>query len=69
MVPLLLAVGFSFQLNGPSRNGITGLFIVLYTAAYSPGAGVSGNRAQGKLWVISYCDIGCAISLLKRGVC
>ena len=43
MVPLLLAVGFSFQLNGPSRSGITGLFIVLYTAAYSPGAGVSGN--------------------------
>lgn len=49
MVPLLLATGFSFQigkmgdkeiLNRDGQFAAVGLFLILYTAAYSPGAGV-----------------------------
>jgi len=49
MVPLLLAVGFSLKIheNQPDsslRLSIVGLFMFLYAAAYSPGAGVNTQR-------------------------
>jgi len=47
MVPLLIATAFSVKIesNKPAearraRHGVTALFLILYTAAYSPGAGV-----------------------------
>lgn len=45
MVPLLIAAGFSLQINdtnpsNPTRVGVFETFLILYTAAYSPGAGV-----------------------------
>ena len=41
MVPLLLATGFSFMSeNNTVKVGLVSTFLVLYTAAYSPGAGV-----------------------------
>jgi hypothetical protein len=42
MFPLLLATGFSFSItNEASRTGAICLWLCLYTAAYSPGGGVS----------------------------
>lgn len=45
MVPLLIAAGFSLGINtghpnNPIRIGLFETFLILYTAAYSPGAGV-----------------------------
>ena len=41
MVPLLLATAFSFKIDGQkARSAVVELFVILYTAAYSPGAGV-----------------------------
>ena len=41
MVPLLLASGFSFMAeNNAVKVGLVSTFIILYTLAYSPGAGV-----------------------------
>ena len=41
MVPLLLATGFSFKIQAyTARIAVVETFVVLYTAAYSPGAGV-----------------------------
>lgn len=45
MVPLLVAAGFSLRINSshpdnPTRVGVFEIFLILYTAAYSPGAGV-----------------------------
>ncbi|GAM41913.1 sugar transporter [Talaromyces pinophilus] len=45
MVPLLIAAGFSLGINtvdpnNPIRVGVFETFLILYTAAYSPGAGV-----------------------------
>ena len=41
MVPLLLASGFSFMAdNNAVKIGLVSTFLVLYTLAYSPGAGV-----------------------------
>ena len=41
MVPLLLATGFSFLADNNSvKVGLVSTFVILYTLAYSPGAGV-----------------------------
>lgn len=41
MFPLLLASGFAFEAkNTTTQNGLVATFLVLYTLAYSPGAGV-----------------------------
>lgn len=45
MVPLLIAAGFSLEIttthpNSSVRVGVFETFLILYTAAYSPGAGV-----------------------------
>jgi hypothetical protein len=45
MIPLLIAAGFSLRINytdpsNPIRVGVFETFLILYTAAYSPGAGV-----------------------------
>ena len=41
MVPLLLATAFSFKIPQPTAKfAVVELFVILYTAAYSPGAGV-----------------------------
>lgn len=45
MIPLLIAAGFSLQIdrlhpNNPTRVGLFATFLTLYTAAYSPGGGV-----------------------------
>ena len=41
MVPLLLATAFSFKIDASdARLGVIEFFVILYTAAYSPGAGV-----------------------------
>jgi hypothetical protein len=45
MIPLLIAAGFSLRINytdpsNPVRVGVFETFLILYTAAYSPGAGV-----------------------------
>lgn len=41
MFPLLLASGFAFEVkNTTTQNGLVATFLVLYTLAYSPGAGV-----------------------------
>lgn len=45
MVPLLIAAGFSLKIDSghpsnPARVGVFEVFLILYTATYSPGAGV-----------------------------
>ena len=41
MIPFLLASGFSFLANSDSvKVGLVSTFLILYTIAYSPGAGV-----------------------------
>ena len=41
MIPLLLATGFSFQIQAyTARLVVVETFVILFTAAYSPGAGV-----------------------------
>ena len=41
MVPLLIATGFSFDANSDSAQlGVVGTFVILFTLAYRPGAGV-----------------------------
>lgn len=45
MVPLLIAAGFSLRINpehpdNKARVGVFEVFLLIYTAAYSPGAGV-----------------------------
>ncbi len=41
MVPLLIATAFSFDAKSNSAQvGVVATFVVLYTLAYSPGAGV-----------------------------
>ena len=41
MVPLLIATGFSFEANPNSAHlAVVATFVILYTLAYSPGAGV-----------------------------
>jgi MFS family permease len=42
MVPLLLATGFSSHIpKEPGRSRAVAAFLIIYTAVYSPGAGVS----------------------------
>jgi len=39
--PMLLATGFSFKIeNESTRIGVVAMFLILFTLAYSPGAGV-----------------------------
>ena len=39
--PMLLATGFSFKIEDDSaRTGVVAMFLILFTLAYSPGAGV-----------------------------
>ena len=41
MIPLLIATGFSFTADSNSaQTGIVATFLILFTLAYSPGAGV-----------------------------
>jgi hypothetical protein len=56
MVPLLIAAGFSLDIHkfnpGNSlRIGMFEIFLILYTAAYSPGAGVSNPSIPSILLV------------------
>lgn len=51
MVPLLLATGFSFTIvksveaaNRDAQYAAVGFFLIVYTAVYSPGAGVLPPR-------------------------
>ena len=41
MFPLLIATGFALEAKASrAQNGLVATFLVLYTLAYSPGAGV-----------------------------
>lgn len=41
MIPLLIATGFSFEADSNSaQTGVVATFLMLFTLAYSPGAGV-----------------------------
>jgi len=41
MIPLLIATGFSFKAdNSSAQIGVVATFLMLFTLAYSPGAGV-----------------------------
>ena len=81
MIPLLIAAGFSLNIHQTDptnsvRIGIFETFLILYTAAYSPGAGVSTLRnaalplsRNSVLLIFSFCfefqfELGRSLPLL-----
>lgn len=67
MVPLLLATGFSFDIkNEPGRLGTVAFFVIVYTALYSPGAGVSEETPN--LQTAATDLSGCPLHVLRRGI-
>ncbi|KKA23334.1 Sugar transporter [Rasamsonia emersonii CBS 393.64] len=87
MFPLLIAAGFSLEINNtvrnnPARVGVFEFFLILYTAAYSPGAGVVPfmysseifplvNRANLTLRVTSAevgMSLSCSVNFLLAGL-
>ncbi|KAL8969936.1 MAG: hypothetical protein Q9183_001756 [Haloplaca sp. 2 TL-2023] len=72
MFPFLLATAFSFNASQPPREALLALFLVLYTVAYSPGAGVvpflyssevfpQVLREVGMAWASAVCWTGAGI--------
>ncbi|KAL1956679.1 hypothetical protein VTO42DRAFT_6929 [Malbranchea cinnamomea] len=77
MVPLLLATGFSFQIDrahaeSSARSGAVCFFLILYAAAYSPGAGVVPFLYSSEVFPLINREVGmslsCGINFLLAGV-
>ena len=73
MVPLLLATAFSFKISDQTaRFAVAELFIILYTAAYSPGAGVVPFPYCSEVFPLINREAGmsfsCSINFLLAGL-
>ena len=73
MVPLLLAAAFSFQLkNQTTKLAVVELFVILYTAAYSPGAGVVPFLYSSEVFPLINREAGmslsCSVNFLLAGL-
>lgn len=67
MMPLLIAMGFSLKIyenipDHPTRVGVVELFIILYTAAYSPGAGVVPFLYSSEVFPLINREVGMSLS-------
>lgn len=64
MMPLLIAMGFSLNIypNYPTRIAVVELFIILYTAAYSPGAGVVPFLYSSEVFPLVNREVGMSLS-------
>ena len=73
MVPLLLATAFSFKIpNQTARFAVAEVFIIIYTAAYSPGAGVVPFPYSSEVFPLINREAGmsfsCSINFLLAGL-
>ncbi|KAL8790892.1 MAG: hypothetical protein Q9213_000317 [Squamulea squamosa] len=60
MFPFLLATAFSFTANNPPQQGLVATFLVLYTIAYSPGAGVVPFLYSSEIFPLVLREVGMA---------
>ncbi|KUJ16458.1 uncharacterized protein LY89DRAFT_558025, partial [Mollisia scopiformis] len=71
--PMLLATGFSFKIQDENaRIGVVATFLVLFTLAYSPGAGVVPFLYSSEIWPLLTREVGmswaCFWNFLLAGV-
>ena len=63
MVPLLLATGFSFKIqDSTARSVVVEVFVIIYTAAYSPGAGVVPFLYSSEVFPLVIREAGMSLS-------
>ena len=63
MVPLLLATGLSFMIDGSAKVPVTEIFLILYTAAYSPGAGVVPFLYSSEVFPLINREVGMSLAV------
>ncbi|CRG83841.1 Proton myo-inositol cotransporter [Talaromyces islandicus] len=77
MIPLLIAAGFSLEIdpahpNNPARVGLFETFLILYTAAYSPGGGVVPFLYSSEIFPLVNREVGmslsCTVNFFLAGV-
>ncbi|KAF1987671.1 MFS general substrate transporter [Aulographum hederae CBS 113979] len=73
MLPLLLAMAFSFRIPDPTtRLAVTETFVILYTIVYSPGAGVVPFLYSSEVFPLINREAGmslaCSVSFTLAGV-
>ncbi len=73
MVPLLLATAFSFKLQeATAKHAVVEVFVVLYTAAYSPGAGVVPFLYSSEVFPLINREAGmslsCSVNFMLAGL-
>lgn len=75
MIPLLIAAGFSLQIGSTTssaRRGVFEMFLILYTATYSPGAGVVPFLYSSEIFPLVNREVGmslsCTINFALAGV-
>lgn len=73
MVPLLLATAFSFKLQeANAKHAVVEVFVVLYTAAYSPGAGVVPFLYSSEVFPLINREAGmslsCSVNFMLAGL-
>ncbi|KAL8818156.1 MAG: hypothetical protein Q9191_008001 [Dirinaria sp. TL-2023a] len=73
MVPLLLATAFSFKIpQSTAKFAVVELFVILYTAAYSPGAGVVPFQYSSEVFPLINREAGmsfaCSVNYLLAGL-
>ncbi|PGH14042.1 hypothetical protein AJ79_03312 [Helicocarpus griseus UAMH5409] len=65
IIPLLLATGFSFEIEpvkSTAQTGCVSFFLILYTAAYSPGAGVVPFPYASEVFPLINREVGMSFS-------
>ncbi|EED15428.1 sugar transporter, putative [Talaromyces stipitatus ATCC 10500] len=77
MVPLLIAAGLSLKIshahpNNSVRVGVFETFLILYTAAYSPGAGVVPFLYSSEIFPMVHREVGmslsCSVNFVLAGI-
>ena len=64
MVPLLIATAFSFKIQEPTaKQAVAEVFVILYTAAYSPGAGVVPFLYSSEVFPLINREAGMSLSV------
>ena len=63
MVPLLIATAFSFKIHSSTgKSAVVEVFVILYTAAYSPGAGVVPFLYSSEVFPLVIREAGMSLS-------
>lgn len=73
MVPLLLATAFAFKIHEPTaKKVVVEIFVIIYTAAYSPGAGVVPFLYSSEVFPLINREAGmslsCSVNFLLAGI-